>query len=517
MSQAETELKLLLPGADASTIQAQLRRLPLLRRRQTAEQWLSNVYHDTPEHRLRQERHALRMRRIGNSPPDDDKGNRETGSTWVQTFKSAGTSQGGLSQRGEWESVEPAGQLNERALAHTPWRSLDPDGKLFKTLQPCFETRCHRTTWQLHRYEGAHIEVALDIGDIRAGTRAAPILELELELKEGPPEALFHLAQAIAKTIAVLPCDASKAQRGYQLAEEDTASASRAQAIRWQPDIDPTAATSQALGEIFEHFTRNLAALTTSDEPEVVHQARVAWRRWITALRLLSPWIGVRPDTSGLKPLLKAMGHMRDLDVLRHDTLARWLPLFVGGDARRAILAETTLRNIDAARATQRVRTLLALATPATGRALLAMAHNLSTPPGAPAPESPAPIGKPDKPSRKRRQTKAHPRWAAERLAALDRRLRKAIRSSRSPGAGKNELHRVRLRAKQVRYAAELMGELVPQKIHKATLKESINLQRKIGDARDLEQAVLLLGALALDATLIAFLRGVLAERNHTG
>ena len=67
---AETELKLLLPGAESQRIAEQLARHPLLRRRPSEVQALHNVYYDTPAQDLRRQKVALRVRRLrSGSPP----------------------------------------------------------------------------------------------------------------------------------------------------------------------------------------------------------------------------------------------------------------------------------------------------------------------------------------------------------------------------------------------------------------------------------------------------------------
>ena len=56
-----------------------------------------------------------------------------------------------------------------------------------------------------------------------SGTRSEPILELELELKSGPPDALLALARVLEQdggpgtTHWLRPSDLSKAQRGLAL------------------------------------------------------------------------------------------------------------------------------------------------------------------------------------------------------------------------------------------------------------------------------------------------------------
>jgi len=208
----EVELKLLLPGADPDHIEAHLARLPLLASAAPQRQWLWNRYYDTPQHALREGRSALRIRCVSTQPWAGAE--RPTDGEWIQTFKTAGISQGGLSRRGEWEHVVDGPALSRAALTETPWNALDPDGGLFALLHPVFDTRCRRTTWVLQTAGGDRIEIALDVGDIVAGERVQPMLELELELLSGQPGALFACAQTLAQAVAVLPFDASKAERG---------------------------------------------------------------------------------------------------------------------------------------------------------------------------------------------------------------------------------------------------------------------------------------------------------------
>ncbi len=511
MAQDEIELKLLLPGAVATAIEQQLRSLKVLARRSSQVHELWNVYYDTPDQQLRQQRHALRMRRVHAVQEKVPRAGKATKGTWIQTFKSAGTSTGGLSQRGEWETQERSAQLNRAALRDTPWAELDPDDQRFDTLQPCFQTRCRRTTWQLHRYQGASIEVALDVGEITAEGRSAPILELELELQAGPPEALFQLAKTLAQHIAVLPCDASKAERGYRLASATPDPVSPAKPARLARDIQPSEAATAVLRHLYEQLTRHLAALSVVDDPEVVHQARVTWRRWKSALRVFSPWLAHRPDTRGLKPLLTELGYLRDLDVLRCDTLPRWTPAFVANEPARQQTVDETILRIDSARSAQRARARAVLATPATGSALLSLAHELSTPGTADTPHgAKAHAGK------RGRSHPASTAWAVKRFARLERRLSRARTAARQTGAAPQAQHLIRLRAKQARYGAEMLRDLLPKKRQKALVRQTTRLQTDMGNTRDLLQAVKLLSSMPVDPALAEFLRGVAAGQGPT-
>ncbi|WP_355659612.1 CYTH domain-containing protein [Halomonas salifodinae] len=162
---------------------------------------LANTYFDTPRGELETARMALRLRR--------------TASGWVQTLKTAGHSQGGLSRRGEWEWPVAGEALDLARLATLPPMAALPVD-LLERLVPRFATDFRRHRWLLD-WQGSRIELALDEGEIRAGERHAAIRELELELKDGEPGALWGLAERLAEQVALRPANASKAARGAAL------------------------------------------------------------------------------------------------------------------------------------------------------------------------------------------------------------------------------------------------------------------------------------------------------------
>ncbi|MCJ7800494.1 MAG: CYTH domain-containing protein, partial [Polaromonas sp.] len=164
------ELKLALPTHQPSELAQRLARTPVLAHRKPTQLQLHNVYFDTPEQFLQQARVALRLRRVGS----------EAQPQWLQTLKMGGRSDSALSQRGEWEVPVPGAALQWRALQATPWPELDPHGRIFKALAPCFVTHFERTVWTVRKRDGSVVEVALDIGQIERGDQRAPICELEL-------------------------------------------------------------------------------------------------------------------------------------------------------------------------------------------------------------------------------------------------------------------------------------------------------------------------------------------------
>jgi triphosphatase len=198
----ETELKL---GLQAHAL-PHLRRHPLLAA-PAAAQRLLNTYFDTPDLVLQARRMAVRERLAD--------------AQWLLTVKTAGHSRAGLSRRQEWEGPTTPGALDFAALVDDAALAQELMA-LRPTLQPLFATDFQRLRW-LVDHGGARIEVALDQGRIHVpGTDGSEeLLELELELLDGPEAALHTLAEALrhapGATLALTPSDTSKAQRGLAL------------------------------------------------------------------------------------------------------------------------------------------------------------------------------------------------------------------------------------------------------------------------------------------------------------
>lgn len=204
----ETEIKL---RASTETLKA-LREHPLLQPG-AGDEWqrseLLNQYFDTPARDLARARVALRLRRDGEQ--------------MIQTLKSRGQSVAGLSERNEWDWYLNEPKLDLALLDDSCWpealRDIDKNN-----LQPLFTTDFERTKVLLRRecqldgeMQAVEIEVALDVGRVLAGEREETIAELELELRAGPALALLELASELCRDLPLMPCDISKAERGYRL------------------------------------------------------------------------------------------------------------------------------------------------------------------------------------------------------------------------------------------------------------------------------------------------------------
>jgi inorganic triphosphatase YgiF len=484
----EIELKLALPVSDPSSLEKRLARTRVLARRQPTYRSLYNVYYDTPDQILHQKHVALRIRRLGS----------EVRPQWLQTLKMGGQDNSALSQRGEWETSRPDATLSLDALKSTPWSLIDPDGNIFQALAPCFVTSFERTCWTVRRRDRSEVEIALDIGHIATDGQRAPICELELELLAGQPQALFEIAQQIARTIAVLPLNLSKAARGYALGQASLNIPLRGQLPLLTSDLPLPLAARQLLQEMFCQFTTNLNSLRSSDDPEVVHQARIGWRRFKSTCRLFRSALLVRelPSSQPLEPLMTFMGELRDLDVARTETLPPLAASYTAGDARRAgEWEELELAMLDAANI-HRKAVRYALEDPAVGQTLLATLQWLE--------DLSATNEMGDAQDQRKRPL---PRWAKRRISRLHEQLKLALQEADDP-AGQ---HRVRILSKRIRYGIDALRPLLPKKHSKRWYLQAVDLQSILGRTRDVMNASELAAKLGADRGLVAFLRGFAA------
>lgn len=488
----EIELKLALPTADPSNLAKRLSRTPVLARRKPTQFHLYNVYYDTPEQTLRQQHIALRLRRLGS----DEK------PKWLQTLKTGDRAESALSRRGEWEMPVRDASLSLQALQDTPWSDIDPEGALFQALAPIFVTTFERIIWLVRKKDGNVVEVALDIGAIVVGNKSEPICELELELKVGQPSALFEIGQEIARTIAVLPLNVSKAERGYALAQDGVAIALHAQSQLLTSDLSLPETAQRVLFEMFCQFTTNLNALRHSDDAEVVHQARIGWRRFRSAWRLFRPILTGTVVSYGkaLRALLTGLSKLRDFDVACNETLPAFAHAYAAGDPRRIALWQAMTLTLTRAMELQLRAVRHALQEPAVGADLLAMTQWLQDLTHSRATRN---AMFESKVSRRN--------WVRHRIRRLHKLLKLACREDDKP----TRQHRIRILAKRVRYGVEALQTILPKKRTQRWRQQATSLQTSIGARRDVMQAAALVAELEVDRGLVEFLHdlGVASKR----
>ena len=310
----EIELKLVFEPADAFKLSAHpffantARVLPRCGPRvlETKTRELISVYYDTPDDALRKAGLFLRV--------------RNTGAGFVQTVKTArGDSE--FLERDEWECNLSSDSPDLAAAEETALGPLLSD-KVRAALDRRFETRFHRQTF-LVEYEGSLIEVAIDQGDIVAGEKRSRVCELELELKSGDRAALFSFAKRLAETVPLTLGIKTKAERGFDLLDGREADFEKARPVEIPAGETCAEAFRIAARNCMRQALVNLPG-TRAGHAEALHQTRVGLRRLRAAISLFSEVVeGPQRQhiAEELKWIAGQLGPARDLDVFISDIL----------------------------------------------------------------------------------------------------------------------------------------------------------------------------------------------------
>ncbi len=479
---SEIELKLQIPAAALAGVERELDRGA------TRQLRLQAIYFDTADRRLAAAGLALRLRKEGRR--------------WVQTLKS-GSAHGIERSEHDVPLARPPGPepAAEPAL-HAGTPAGEALAALLATegahLLPLFRADIRRRHRLLHAPRGT-VELALDRGEIAATdpdgeARRWPVCELEIELQRGDPRAVTDVAVRWAARHGLWLDTRGKAERGDRLSRGlgpgDPVPAAKAAPLRWRKAMTPAEAWQALLDNLLAQALPNWSEVAGgSSAPEPVHQLRVALRRLRSAERFVDGWPGVAagaeasPWAEPAAALFGRLGQARDRDVLAAGpqrevdaALARLgeapLPLPAGPGA-----PDWT----DAERARH-------------GALFLMLQAAALAPPAAAEPAALRTL-------------------AAERLADWHARLRKDAK--RFATLDDEARHRVRKRAKRLRYAVEFAAALFPRAAVEAYLAPLREAQERLGEFNDLCVATAAYRPLTAEAPRAWFALGVLAERRE--
>ncbi len=341
----ETELKLRVAPADVT----RLLRHPLVRAGTgRAKRRLHSVYFDTPELDLWRAGATLRLRRDGRA--------------WVQTVKSGGGAVAGLHERHEFEAAVTSPAPDFASLASSEAAMHFSSHELRARLKPVIVTDFTRTSCLVQPAPGAIIEVAVDRGSIRSGKHSVPVSELELEVKSGPAWRAHQVAWELIAAVPLLLEDRSKAQRGIALrsgARDEPVRSSRS-------GVTPGMLTNEVFKTLIlaclSHYTANQRGMLEANDPEYLHQMRVALRRLRSVFSTFAPLF---PPAALAAPVAEArwlgriLGVARDWDVFATETMPPLVERYAGHSGLAALMSAFSPRR---AAAIRRARTAVASA-----------------------------------------------------------------------------------------------------------------------------------------------------------
>lgn len=453
--QHEIELKLAIAEKDL----AAWRKSPLLRRfsvGRAANRELISSYFDTPELDLKAKGIALRVRKIG--------------ARRIQTMKVPGNKATGFQHLIEYEQEIGQDEPDLERIDNKALQKFFARIGLQEKLTPAFTTEIKRRITVL-RYGESEIEMALDQGSITAGERVMPLHEVEFELRSGHPADILDLALEIHGQLPFSLERRSKAHRGYALSTDETPVPVRASPVV----LDRKAKTRDVFAEVawncIDQIRANELPVLTSDDPEGLHQLRVGIRRLRSLFVLYRPFLSpemLEPVIDELAWVQERLGPARDWDVFVGETLAR---------VRKAMPDEDSLTSLEQAATKMRAAHAGDSKAFVTDERYTLLLLRLFK-----ALEQGNVLAEGDKAADKVLD-KTIPAFAASVLDHHDSKVRKL--ASRVADLEIDDIHRLRLRVKKMRYAAEFFKSLFPAGKAKRRSKALAALQEALGAVND--------------------------------
>jgi CHAD domain-containing protein len=307
---------------------------------------------------------------------------------------------------------------------------------------------------------------------------------VELELKDGAPEFLYEAAETMISAIDARLCLISKGSYGYRLAGGYTAEPEHSLDLRFDHDPSIESAFQTIADACLRQYSINEECLRAGIEPEAIHQARVAIRRLRAAFSMFKG-IVAGDDADNIRKELKwlsdLLGKARDLDVFV-DSQLMVIKLEHPGvpGLEELVQSVESMRNdshnqLQEAIHSHKLRQLILSAVRCVhnGEWMLSDESAISR-------ETP---------------------FLDFAKSELDRRFG-SVRKNKKAVRGHDALkrHRVRIKAKKLRYMAEFLKTLAPGRAFSQTSKKLKRLQDLLGALNDQIAEERLLGQVAQEA-----------------
>lgn len=441
---------------------------------------LRAVYYDTRKRTLQRNGLSFRV--------------RQSGARFTQTVKAEFGND--PLRRGEWEASVPS--FAPDVVLALPFIPDKLRAELERhPLEAVFSTDIRRHQRIVDLPSGT-VEIAFDQGHLKSGDRSMPVSEIELELKSGSPSAIYELALRLAEHGPARPSIRSKSSRGFDLAADSPPAAKRPRKLRLDPSSSLDDAFAAILRACLHHLLQSLPAAEDGRDPEGIHQLRVALRRLRSALDLMRPVVSSsKLDVlrSEAKWLAQNLSAARDWDVFQRGTLrivAQGCPAIAGFEVLGGAVEQRRTACYD------KVRQVLA--DRRASYFLIGLGGWIEAR-GWRSDVAPEHLGELAGPAMN---------FARRILSAQHAKVLKRGRRFKSLSA--EELHRLRLAAKKLRYVTDFLLPLYGQrKLTKRFSSRLADLQHELGIYNDMATTASLLadvGAESGSSTAAAAIAG---------
>ncbi len=342
-------------------------------------------------------------------------------------------------------------------------------------LQPVYRTKVERTMRRLTLEDGCELTADLDIGEIRAAAASEPISELTLRLDSKALRPSFDLALKMLQKERLRIASDSLARRGLALLSGHGSTSRKADKLDLSHDATVEDALIHTVQHCLDHVLANEACVLGTEDPEGIHQMRVALRRFRSALRLfrqLLPKDQVIWLNEELRYFANEMAAARDWDVFAEEIVA---PAGIGFSDQPSLqaLQDRISEHRNRSRHTARnailskryTEFLLRLSAWLTGRLWR------------------------DQPLTEEAVRLFGPMtdFAASKLAKLHKQVEKAGRKFEALSVP--ERHQMRIQVKRLRYASDFFSSFYPRKAVRPYGEGLGNLQDALGYLNDVAVA----------------------------
>jgi len=247
----------------------------------------TTTYYDTPDLHLAARGVALRVRQ-------EDDGRASQMVKTLNCLAAGDTAAVAVRREWEWPLV---GDTPDLALLRSDGVTHLVPAEALPALTAIFATEIRRTTVLVRPDAQTSVEIAFDLGVVRAGPRVSPVSEIELELRSGKVGALFDLALLLQGVVPLRIAGESKAEIGYRLVTGRPPVPDQSEPAA----LSPVTTVAEGFRHVVRHCLRQLlhnedCALAALAEPgggdgRAVRFIRHALRRLRYGLELFEPVI----------------------------------------------------------------------------------------------------------------------------------------------------------------------------------------------------------------------------------
>ena len=447
-----------------------------------------DTYLDTEDWRLRRAGFALRLR--------DVPGRAEA------TLKDLAPASDCVRIRREFNEPLPSADFEALAAGSGPVSTRVHAVAGAEPLQALFRVRTQRECFvALDHGDQQAAEIALDDTIVATpdGGSMARLTRVEVEAISGTPESLEGLVGQLRSECALMPATDSKYEMGLRVAGLEQPAAPELGSLRIDPSLSAGEVGRANLRRHLASWLAHEPAARLGEDPEALHELRVAGRRIETTLGVFEPYLpkSLVRQRPGWKSLVRALGTVRDLDV-QLAGLAAFVDKLHDSDAGQVA---PLLERLTSERRSARSRMLSMLDRPSTRRLVRRLRAALARP---------APV-------RVRADNPVAAVAAPKLIRESFKKVQRAAHAVRADGSAVAH-HALRRRAKRLRYTIEAFDGFYGHQA--ARLLQAIRrLQKSLGSNQDAYVAADRFHAMARSRTRrlppeASFWMGVFVERN---